>query len=68
MKQKEIQDLRNKNIEELKVLLKEAREELARLRLEAAVKKLKNVRKLFFQRKRIALLLTFIHEKEFPYA
>ena len=65
MKKKETQDLRNKNIEELKVLLKEARNELTKIRLELAAKKLKNVRQLFFQRKRIALLLTLIRQKEF---
>lgn len=64
MKKKEIEDWRNKNIEELKVALKEAQKELTKLRLEFKVKKLKNVRQLFFQRKKIAVLLTLIREKE----
>lgn len=64
MKKKEIEDWRNKNIEELKVALKEAQKELIKLRLEFKVKKLKNVRQLFLQRKKIAVLLTLIREKE----
>lgn len=64
MKKKEIEDWRNKNIEELKVALKEAQKELTKLRLEFKVKKLKNVRQLFLQRKKIAVLLTLIREKE----
>lgn len=58
------EDLRSKNIEELKVLLHEAQNELAKLRLESASKKTKNVRERFFQRKKIAGLLTIIREKE----
>lgn len=64
MKRKEFQDWRNKTVEELKVALKEARQELTKLRLEKATKKIKNVRQVFFQRKKIALFLTLIREKE----
>lgn len=64
MKKKEIEDWRNKNIEELKVALKEAQKELTKLRLESKVKKLKNVRQLFLQRNKIAVLFTLIREKE----
>lgn len=63
MKTSEVKDLRSKNLEELKVLLKEAKAELIKLRLDLASKKLKNTRKLFFQRKKISLLLTLIGEK-----
>lgn len=64
MKKNDLEELKNKNKEELPVLLKEAKNQLAKLRLEQASKKLKNVRQLFFQRKRIAVLLTLISEKE----
>lgn len=64
MKKNDLEELKNKNKEELHVLLKEANNQLAKLRLEQASKKLKNVRQLFFQRKKIAILLTLISEKE----
>lgn len=64
MKKNDLEELKNKNKEELPVLLKEAKNQLAKLRLEQASKKLKNVRQLFFQRKKIAVLLTLISEKE----
>lgn len=63
MKTSEVKDLRSKNLEELKALLKEAKAELIKLRLDLASKKLKNTRKLFFQRKKISLILTLIGEK-----
>lgn len=65
MKINEIKELHSKKPEELKALLKEARVEAARVRLELATKKIKNIRQLFFQKKKIARILTIMREKEF---
>lgn len=68
MKRNEIKELHSKTIEELRGLLKEARAEEAKLRLELSTKKLKNTRQLFFQRKKIARLLTVVGQKEMAHA
>ncbi len=64
MKNNEIKELTQKTIVELKNILKSARLEEAKLRLELYSKKLKNTRAVFYQRKKIARLLTLIGQKE----
>jgi len=64
MKKNEVKELHNKDLGELRTLLKEARNELGKLRLELATKKLKNIKQLSTQRVKIARLLTIIREKE----
>ena len=64
MTKKQISPLREKTVPELKSSLKEARNDLAKLRLESTIKKIKNVHQVFSQRKRIARILTLIREKE----
>lgn len=64
MKKKDIKEWCEKNIEELKVLLNEAKTELSHLRLELSTQKVKNVRQIMTKRKKIAALLTIIREKE----
>lgn len=64
MTKKQINPLREKTVPELKVLLKEVRNDLTKLRLESAPKKVKNVHQIFWQRKKIARILTLIREKE----
>ncbi|MDP3998811.1 MAG: 50S ribosomal protein L29 [bacterium] len=63
MKRNEIRELHNKSLDELGASLKEARSELVKFRLEQATKKLKNLRLVFFQRKKIARILTVIRQK-----
>lgn len=63
MKKKQKDDIKLKNIEELKNLIKESQEILFKLRLEKTQNKLKNLKAIFFERKRIALMLTIINEK-----
>ena len=57
-------DIKTRNIEELKSILKEAKDALFSLRLEKAQNKLKNLRSIFLKRKEIARILTEIKEKE----
>lgn len=64
MKTKEKKELFSKTADELKNLLKEARNELFDLKLSLAQNKLKNVKEVFFKRKQIAMILTAIKEKE----
>ena len=64
MTKKQISPLREKTVPELKTSLKETRNNLAKLRLEAVTKKIKNVHQVFWQRKKIARILTLIREKE----
>jgi len=64
MKFNEIKELHNKSLTELKTLLKEAKNELAKLKMDLAVKKLKNVHAVLLKRRDISRLMTVIREKE----
>lgn len=57
-------DIKNRNVEELKGLLKEAKDALFNFRLEKAQNKLKNTSAISLKRKEIARVLTSIREKE----
>lgn len=63
MKKKVREELKLKNKEELGKLLKNSEDLLFKLRLDKAQNKLKNQRQIFWERKKIALMLTFINEK-----
>jgi len=56
--------LREKNINELKDLLKETDKELADLKIKLATRKLKNTKLAGTKRKEIARILTLIREKD----
>ena len=64
MKKKQKDDIKLKNIEELKNLIKESQGILFKLRIEKTQNKLKNLKAIFLERKKIALMLTIINEKE----
>lgn len=64
MKTKDKKDLFTKNVGELKNQLLESRKELARIRLEFSRQKIKNSKELFWARKKIAIILTILKEKE----
>lgn len=64
MKIRDRKNIYAKNVEELKTLLGEAKDSLLSLRLEKAQNKLKNTRSIFWKRKEIARISTFIKEKE----
>lgn len=59
-----IKEIREKNIEELKKLLAEKREEVRKLRFDIASKQAKNNRKLRNDKKEIAKILTVLNNKE----
>lgn len=63
MKKKRKEELRMKDIKELRNLLSQARDSLSTLRLDKAQNKLKNPREIFMKRKEIAYILTLINEK-----
>lgn len=64
MKSKEKKEIFSKTIDELKKLLKETRDELFNIKLEFSQNKLKNPKELFWKRKKIAVILTAVREKE----
>lgn len=64
MKTKDKQALRARTLQELKTILKEAKEALFLLRLDKSQNKLKNIRSFFWKRKEVAQVLTVIREKE----
>lgn len=64
MKKKIRDEIKIKTAQELKNLLKDSYDLLFKLRLEKNQNKLKNLRQIFFERKKLALMLTFINEKE----
>lgn len=68
MKKKEKEELHTKEIQELVVLLKEARQVLSSLMQEVAQHKLKNTRSVFLRRKEIAVIETMLRMKEFEHA
>lgn len=65
MKLKEVKELHNKSIIELKTLLSQAKSELVKLKLNLAVKKLKNIHAVLTLRRDISRIMTVIKEKEF---
>ncbi|OGH23568.1 MAG: 50S ribosomal protein L29 [Candidatus Levybacteria bacterium RIFCSPLOWO2_01_FULL_38_13] len=67
MKTKQKKELFLKTKEELKALLKDARNDLFNLRQDLFQKKLKNLRAVFLKRKEIAQILTALREKELSY-
>lgn len=64
MKQKVLSEIKNKDIQELRKMLEEARKELFQLQLDHAQFKLKNTRSIFHKRKEIAIIQTILKEKE----
>lgn len=64
MKKKQKEELKAKTILELKNLVKETEVLISKLRIEKSQNKMKNLRSIFWERKRIALMLTIINEKE----
>lgn len=64
MKKKIKEEIKLKTIGELDKLLKDSRDLLFKLKLEKAQNKLKNQRQIFMERKKIALILTFLNQKE----
>ncbi|MDO8657253.1 MAG: 50S ribosomal protein L29 [Candidatus Levybacteria bacterium] len=64
MKTKNKKEISTRTIQELKGLLKEAKDLLFSLRLEKSQNKLKNTRSIFLKRKEIAQILTLIRQKE----
>ena len=64
MKTTEKKELFAKTIEELKNILSQTRNELFNLKIELSQNKLKNTREVLLRRKKIAMILTSIREKE----
>lgn len=64
MKKKEKENIKLKTITELRKLLKDAEDSLFKSKLDKSQNKLKNQRQIFWERKKIALFLTVINEKE----
>lgn len=64
MKRKIKEEIKLKNILELKKLIKDSEDLLFKLRLDKVQNKLKNQKQIFWERKKIALFLTLINEKE----
>ncbi len=64
MKNKEIQELKNKSTPELEKLFRDYQEQLHGLKFDLAAGKVKNVTTLRVLRKNIARVLTFLHLRE----
>lgn len=64
MKKKVREEFKLKNSLELKKLLNDSEDLLFKLRLDKVQNKLKNQKQIFWERKKIALFLTLINEKE----
>lgn len=64
MKKKAKEEFKLKSVEELKKLFKDSQDLLFKLRLDKVQNKLKNQKLIFWERKKAALFLTFINEKE----
>lgn len=63
MKKKDKEQLKTKSVLELGNLVRDAKEQIAKLRVEKSQNKMKNLRAIFLERKKIALYLTMINEK-----
>lgn len=64
MKSKILQEIKNKDIKELRKAVNEAKGELLKLGLDHSQFKLKNTKSLTIKRKEIAIMQTIIKEKE----
>lgn len=64
MKKKVKEEFKLKSSEELKRLFKDSQDLLFKLRLDKAQNKLKNQKQIFWERKKAALFLTLVNEKE----
>ena len=64
MKKKEIKALAEKSKEELVKMLETSTQQLANLRLQLRAGKLKNIRAVMMERKKIARLKTILRQKE----
>lgn len=64
MKKKDVQELRNKSIKELRELMRKIQEELVKLRTELGAGKLKNVHQVKLKRRDLARIKTILREKE----
>lgn len=64
MKAKDKKELHKKSIQELKKMVSEAKDALAKLKLEKVQNKLKNTSQLSVKRKEIAQMLTIMRIKE----
>lgn len=64
MKAKDKKELHKKSIQELKKMVSEAKDALAKLKLEKVQNKLKNTSQLSVKRKEIAQMLTITRIKE----
>jgi len=64
VKKKVREEIRLKSSEELRKLLKDSEDLLFKLRLDKAQNKLKNQKQIFWERKKIALMLTLLNEKD----
>lgn len=63
MKKKIRDEIKVKSSQELKNLLKGSYDLLFKLKLEKSQNKLKNIKQIFYERKKLALMLTLINEK-----
>lgn len=63
MKSKQKEEIKAKSVEELRRLVKEAEGLLFKLRFEKSQNKMKNLKTIFWERKKIALALTVINQK-----
>lgn len=63
MKSKQKEEIKEKSIEELRKLIKEGEGLLFKLRFEKSQNKMKNLKSIFWERKKIALALTIINQK-----
>lgn len=64
MKSKEKKLLREKSLNELKSMVKSAKNTIFTSKLDKVQNKLKNTKSIFMKRKEVALMLTIIREKE----
>lgn len=64
MKRKDIQELHNKSIKELRDLMKKIQKELIRLRTDLGAGKLKNINQIKAKRHSLARVKTIIREME----
>ncbi len=63
MKSKQKEELKAKSINELRNLVKESEGLIFKFKLEKAQNKMKNLKSMFWERKKIALMLTVINQK-----
>lgn len=64
MKRKDFLELRKKDLDELRALLKSSKEELNKMKINMAIKKEKNLHNFSAKRHDIARIITVLKEKE----